>query len=163
MKKQFGMLVLTVIFVLGIISAANAQQELIENLKVVSIKSIQVREGKNNIFLDVKVNITNNNDREIRLGKSDKGKFEFFLSSVYSREIATKEIAYNGPIPKADCDAIVKTQGDFADEKKEIGIATKPFFVPEYEYRENDKVIKKLDCENVDDIYLGRGGKENIP
>lgn len=173
MQKRITGIVLSVLFVLGFIASANAQEDVIDKLKVVSIRSIQVREEKDNIFMDIQTNITNSNDKEIRL--SD-GTFTFTLSAFYNKDVTRKETGYNGPDckkplccegqAKSDCDAITP-KGEASDEEKEIGSAKSPFFIPNYNYAEKEKdgkelPVREICCQNVEEIYLKPGGDENI-
>ncbi len=152
MKKRITGIVLAVLFVLGFIPSANAQQDVIEKLKIDRIRSIQVREEGDNIFLDVKTIISNANDKEIRLRK---GTFTFHFGSAYKpgKELTKKEIAFNSLTSKGDCD-VVASKDEIEDKNKKIGDAEKPFFIP-------------FACEEAEDIILkpqGSGAEkvENI-
>ncbi|OQX27170.1 MAG: hypothetical protein BWK80_06660 [Desulfobacteraceae bacterium IS3] len=174
MRKRIAGIVLSVVFVLSFFASANAQEDLIDKLKVVSIKSFQVREEKDNIFLDIQVNITNSNDKEIRLSN---GTFTFSLSSVYNKDVTKKETGDKGPDCKkplccedavrSECDAITP-KGEVADKKREIGSAKAPFFIPYYKYAEKGKegkeplLVREICCQNVDEIYLKPGEEDNI-
>ncbi len=98
MRRMIG-IVFSVILFFGAASAANAQQEVIDNLKIVSIKSVQVRDKDDSgnkldyIYLDVQTNITNSNERELRLRK---GTFNFYASATYRRDAAKKEVICKG-------------------------------------------------------------------
>ena len=59
MEKRIAGVVLALFFVLGFIASANAQQDVTDKLGVERIRSIQVREEGDNIFLDVKTIISN--------------------------------------------------------------------------------------------------------
>jgi len=160
-------------FVLGGIATAFAQQDIIENLEVVSIKSVQVRQGNNNLFLDVKVNIKNANKKELRLRD---GKFEFFIASTYNEDTPKGEIMHSSPKPGAKCDDLkgecfeqIASKGHTADESKYIGTAVAPFFIPHYKYvtkedGKDDKLIREICCQDSDVIYLRPTGsdEENI-
>ncbi len=180
MQKRIMGIVLSVLFVLSFFASANAQpDEVIDKLKVVSIKSIQVREESDNIFMDIQTTITNSNEKEIKL---TKGTFTFLLSAVYNRDVEGKERDHDGPEckksfccggdsedekkAKSDCYS-VKPKGERADDEKEIGTAKSPFFIPNYNYVEKEKdgkelPVREICCQNVDEIYLKPGGDENV-
>ncbi|MDM8522470.1 hypothetical protein QUF80_03790 [Desulfococcaceae bacterium HSG8] len=162
MQKRVIIIVMAAIFIVGTISVAYAQQDIIDKLKIISIQSVQVRdkdEKGNNldyIFLDVKTRLANSNDRDIRLRD---GVFTFYASSVYqNREISKREIAPEVPEKGRDeCKTQVSEKD--ADKKKEIGKAAKPFFMPSLtpDDCKNDD-CKNSDCKNVDHIILKPGG-----
>ncbi len=115
MEKLSKAIVLTVIFTLGIITpVVNAQQNIIDKLEVVSIKTIQIRPEENTIFMDLEVAIANTNEKEIRLRN---GKFTFFLHSKYN------DPAYYENAPR-DSESIV-SEGIVIKEdgKRKIGTA----------------------------------------
>ncbi len=138
MQRRFKVAVFAVvIFILGIIPLANAQQDIIDNLKIDTIKSIQVRDG-GNIFLDVKTIIKNLNEKEIRLRKSTF-TFSFGSTCKCEKDYTKKETAFDAP-PKPECD-VIASKNDIEDKNKEIGTAQKPYYIP-------------MDCDNGEDIYL---------
>jgi hypothetical protein len=120
----------------GFITSTYGQENVIENLKIVAIKSIQVREEPHDIFLDITTAIRNSNPQQIKLSN---GKFVFSIQSIYKKDVLKKEIIYKAS--EADCDMIVKRKGDIANEKSEVGEAKSPFF-----RREN--------CTDVEEIIL---------
>ncbi len=101
----------TVIFVMGMIPVASAQQDVIGNLKVVSIKTIQIRPEENTIFMDMEVAIENSNSMTIRLRNGD---FDFFIGSKYTKPEYRKN-------PPPDCEGVIIRE----DKVKKIGTAKK--------------------------------------
>lgn len=165
MTKRLLVIFMMLAFVLGGIVAANAQQDIIENLKVASIKSVQVRKGNNDFFLDVKVSIENANKKELRLRR---GKFEFSIGSTYNEDTPKGKIMAKSPKPGAACNDLkgecfeqIASKGHPADESKNIGTAVAPFFIPHYKYvDEGGKLVREICCQDSDVIYLKPTGTD---
>ncbi len=79
MQKQFKIIMLTMIFVLGAISVAVAEPQVIDQLEIVAIKEIKVNKRGGSFFLDMDTRIKNSSDQETRLRK---GNFTFSMSSI---------------------------------------------------------------------------------
>lgn len=137
--------------ILGLATGAAAQQNVIDNLKIESIKSVQVREEADNFYLDIKVNITNSNDRLIRLTKGD---FIFSIRSEYIGKVTIGELSHKAVEGGSSCNVVVKQEGDEADKEKEIGVADPPFFVAEDCHTDNEEIFLKPGGDGQPNIVM---------